>query len=504
MIKGIWISISFLVIGWGQQTTAQETWFLEEIVAIPDGSFVLALVDNRDGPSQLRLGYYDAEQNLQSEQVISLSQEILPGQIEGIFYWRGDLVVLSSLYYPGPQRNHLRLYRFTLPKLERKDMELISEAYTPDRYRIPFGYALSPNQDKLLLYSWSYTLPEDYARVNMQVLNNDLKPEWERRYLLPFTNDKLYLFGAAVNDGGNAYLFCENYTGRVGPRIDESRIEYFILGVGQGAEKYQRYSLNLPNRISTGLKLQMLPGNLLAGAAFYKEDKNNLSGLQLFILDTNTGQEVKQTYRIPEALYESSVLNPEIKSRYRDFENFFVDRLFVRGDGLFVVSEQRADLENPVGNSEYGEIMVVRLTPAQEKMEWMQRVPKRQIGSWEDERLFSYSLFTTEIGGYIVYNDTPRNHDGESFEKRIRPFQLPGEEVANIMIGFDKAGNWTKRDLTRLVRQNKTDLINTLKSTQAGKKLWFLYAEKMRLGAAYGVVLPIDEALLEVLTKDEE
>lgn len=421
-------------------------WELTDILSIPNGSMVHIFLDRPEKPRSMRLLLLDQDLNAIGETTFSLRRQGLDVQVEGVFYWQGQLNLLTSLYYPGPKRNHLILEQFSLPNLEKKDAELIDEAYTPGLYRIPFGYSLSPDSSKLMCFAWSYPLPEDPARISVVVYDKDMGKMWERRYVLPFNNETLFLQSGQVSNTGKVYLLCENYEGRVSPDmvIKDKDIRHYILALHSNSEEVKPVPLDAPDKVFVDIIHQTNTEEVIYGMAFYKTKNKRLQeGIFLTQYDMKTDQLERYLIQIRKETYNEAYNlgdkeSPFTPQRY-GFESYVPGAIKIQEDGSIILyGEQYKMPTYEFSPFQYNDLLVVKVNP-EVQLEWVHRIAKRQLGLPEKEDLFSFMSFEDQEGIYFLYNDHPANELVSRSVKNLKVFE--GRLGKSVMWQISRDGN---------------------------------------------------------------
>lgn len=438
---------------------ARPTSELETLVPIADG-FVMVMLNDLEQPTEMSLRYFNETGQLLAEQNIPLNRQGLLAQFEGAFAFNGDLVVLTSLYYPGPKRNHLLLRRYGLPNLQEKNSEVIDEAYTPAFFRVPFGFAHSHNDQYIAFYSWTYTLPKDPARLTVRVFNQQLEEVWEQLYLLPFLNESFYIFDFAVRDDGRALVFCENYTGRPGKYIDNEKIEYRILAAEADNPNLIEYQLNLPNYTVTGLKAQLDSSGAVVGAALMQDNKRQYrhNGLYVFRIPPDGKSLQRRQLALTEDMYEAAYPYGEKESIFaanrHKFGNFSVDYIFVEPDGSWIIGAEYRKEQTNSYEIEFNDLLVLKVAPDLNRLQWMKRIPKRQTGYQGFWPYLSYTAFHKKGNVFFLYNDTFDNHKQSTPPEAMTEYAGQKAQVILMQIRTSN-GELIKNDLTELVRNKQ-------------------------------------------------
>lgn len=466
---------------------------IETLVPIGEG-FVLILLNDLERPSQMALRYFNEDKEVLGEKTIDLRRQGLLTQFEGAFEFNGQLCVLTSLYYPGPQRNHLLFQRFNLPDFESLDAEVIDEAFSPEFFRIPFGFAKSPNDQYISFYSWTYTLPEDPAKVSVRVFNKQMDEVWNERYLLPFKNETLYIFDHAVNDAGRSFLFCENYNGNPGRYIDEEKIDYFILAAEQGNKNLIEYKLNLPNYTMTGLRTRMDTTGAIVGAAFLRDTKkkSRIGGLYMFNIPVD-GQSIERSQiGLSQEMYEEAYpygeKEPIFNANRHKFTDFAVDRVFIEPDNSWIIT---GEFRREVSNSyeiEFNDIIAMKVTPNRDRLTWLRRIPKRQTGIQGDWNNYGYKAFQKKGNIFFLFNDSRENHTQEGDPKVLTDYE--GGRAQILLMQISSAGEIFKNNLTELAKKENVRSIWPTRAWEIrNKSKVIIYGDiPSRVGLAGGVL----------------
>ena len=470
VLKGVCLPafIGCLIAFLPRHLSAQEgydVFLIRDVVPFGEQGFAALFLDHPDDPTRMRLDFFNPDNTQSYSRIISLERQGIRAKYEGAFSWGGKLNILTSLYYPGPKRNHLIIQQYSVPELQELRSLVVDEAYTPQLYRIPFGYAMSPDSSKIMCYAWSYTLPKDPARVSVTVLDTELDTVWKQRYILPYNNESLYIYNCRLTDDGRAFLLCENYQGKVGGTIDENKIDHFVLGAEKGSENMIIYDLKKPGYTLRGLHIDPAPGNAMAGAAFYQEPGKDVHlGIFAFYIPPAGGQMTQQSIPIAKENYQEAYPFPNgdglgNANRHR-FEAYTVQQVeFMPDSSMMVVAEQEYYSE-ATGVLEHNDILALRLR--QGRISWMTRIPKRQSESYNKAIFtpFSYKMLKNNEKWYFLFNDEERNYSSDLNTRWLSTYVGDmGTAVATELNPSNGSLRWHL--LTRLLREKSVRKIWT-------------------------------------------
>lgn len=385
---------------------------IQEVVPLAEGGFVALIVDNPADPRVLSLRYFDEGQELREERQLVLSDDGLPAQVEGAFRWGEHLAVLTSIYYPGPQRNNLILRKYSVPDLEEISATFVDEAYTPADLRIPFGFSLSPDSTRLLCYAWSYSAPETNARLKLSVYDRELNLLWDKLYILPYKNETFYLYGALFDETGHAYVLCEDYQGAVSRYgdVNERKIKQIILYAGERLDQPKEYAVQPGKLILSGIRFRLAPGGGIIGAGFYRErNRTWFDGLITLTIDGAANRIDHHLLPIEKSEYKDQATLPDgfrpNRANQYPFAYFTVDHLLLGDDDAFyLIGEQIVEDPGSYTPYEFNDILIARISQGR-RLDWFRRLPKRQQGFFELLRTFSYSVYERDEHLLFLYNN---------------------------------------------------------------------------------------------------
>lgn len=462
---------------------------LQKVVPLEEEGFVALLLDVPADPTSLTIRTFDSKDSLRAQQVLTLSDRGLPAQFEGAFRWGDRLTVLTSIYYPGPRRNNLILRQYSLPDLEELNAEFIEEAYTPRDMRIPFGYSLSPDRSRLLVYGWSYSLPDDPVRLKLRVFDRNLETEWEHNYMLPIKNETFYLYGSLLDAQGNAYLLCEEYQGnpsRFGG-INERKIKQIILYGGKDLEEPRQFAIEPGKLILSGIRFALDQNNQLVGAGLYrKRNRGKYEGFITVRIDGPADQIRHQLLPVNKDQYKNAAVEvpgrqPRGTQQY-NFSDFTVDHLFLQDSALYVLGEQFTDDPSQYPPFESNDILIARINQDR-YLDWFVRIPKRQEGFWEDLGKFSYRVFQKDDELQLLYNNLNASRSGTTGN--------------TVFASIRENGTVEFNDVSGEIRSRQPVTPYPLKSWSLGKEQLLLFGIKREKNTMEALVVRIPWEELE-------
>lgn len=227
----------FIQIGLFAQVTNQDSILFntknlittKAVLPFSNHGFVKIKSDNLEDPSILEMEAYNLKNELLYKQTLSTKRENEWFAIEGTFVWDNSLVVLASLYHPGPQKNHLLLYQYSLPNLELVHSKILLKSFAPTETRIPFLHKLSPNKSQLVISSWSFRGEKENGKIELVIYDKDFNKIDNRKKVLPFENRRIFQEEVLIDNQGNCYYIGNNYEGNLFTELRPILMKKFIL-----------------------------------------------------------------------------------------------------------------------------------------------------------------------------------------------------------------------------------------------------------------------------------
>lgn len=476
----------------------EPSFTLFEVLPVVGKGYVSVFTDDQEVPSSVRLVYTGTDGEVKQQKEISLIRRGLSAMVEGAFIWDGELTLITSLFYPGPQRDLLFIRRYGLPDFAEVASEKVAEAYVPGRLRVPFGYDLSPDSTKIMFYSWSYAVPEDPVKMEIHVFDRQLERLWNKRFLLANKNENFYIYACQVDNAGNAYLLCEDYKGKIGPgtRIKDEKIERFVLRLDEDSNEAVSFGISITDKVITDLRFTMDERGNLYGAGIYRE-KNKIfqTGVFAYRIDRQTQGFKKREIPINRDDYQDMHAYTDESGKFisgtRQFRDYYLDRLvWDDEEGLTLIAEQRI-YDND--QDQYNDIMVVQLDTSLRKS-WTVRVPKSQSARWGQANFASYRFLQRAGKMYLLFNDDlnnlPSNTELPSRIKKL-DFVYSIPEPFIHLVQISNSGKLQHHNISSVIQTNSAMGLVPILTRSDRSNVFLLYLNYIAKPDEMGEVFPI-------------
>lgn len=453
---------------------------IKEVIPVKNKGFVVSTADNMEQPTVLGLQFCNLDAQLVSSQEISVTRQTGSLQLEGITAWNNSVIVLTSLYYAGPKRNTLLLHQYSLPDLELVNSKKLMETYAPADFRLPFLFQVSPDESKLLVSGWSYGLPNEEAKILVQVLDTTLHTITNKNFRIPYKNERLYIEDCQIDNDGNAYVTGENYRGSLMTNYQSPlQIEKFIIAFFAQEEKGTVYELKDGKKTFGQLKFDIDQQQNLIGSGFYKIGaKLSAAGTHLFKLAPSTQKLTLQTSEINKTTFKNafSSKNTIFKTPKNNFSGYELKEVIIKEDAYYLIGERYQEgkqVQTDIQNAflfNLQDILVIKLDK-KGQLKWITRIPKIQNTSNILEKYFSFTTIERSNKLYFFFNDNEANY-GDLATEKIQEANYLNAGLVSVVIDLE-SGLFKRRTVKNFFPS--TYLIKPIHSKIVSDDLIILY-----------------------------
>ncbi len=391
---------------------------------------------------------------------------------EFIIYLDGKLYVFSSFKNQKLKKNFLfvqSLDKKTL--LPANDLTKVAEIdysrsllkYNPGT----FYYRLSNDKSKVLIY---YSLPYkrgESERFGLYVFDNKLNPLWHKEVTLPFRDEFFEFDNYEVDNKGNVYLL-GRVTQEKSKFLRQGKPDYKFLILGYNAENQNAklYRVEVEGKTLTDMQIAINENEDIICSGFYSSGENfNIEGSYFLKINGRTKEiELNAFKEFGIDFITQNMTSKEERKAKRKAKKGKNTKLFqydlgdiiLKDDGGAVLVGEQYHVEysqvstGPSGGSRtishyfYNDIIVVNISP-EGKIEWVQKIPKRQETVNDFGFHSSYALAVVGDKLYFIFNDNPKNlyyKEGSMLYK----FKKQKESLA-IVVTLDRDGTQTRQAL---------------------------------------------------------
>ncbi len=467
-------------IKWGNEIEASRRQTLSGIIG-SDKNGYYALKSKQGmfilSSSDLTIERYDNNANLLKSVELKLSDEPKKRSYEGIFNINDRYYLFSSFPNSKSKVNSLYVQTINMDELKpNSDTKKVADfEYFESMWRMNKGDFMnntSNDDSKVLAF---YKLPFDRGekkRIGFVILDSSMNRLWGRDITLPYNDELCDIEATRVDNEGNVYVKCVIFKEkRRKKRHGEPNYEYVILCYKNGVEQPDVYNINLSGKFLTDMQFSVMDNKDITCAGFYSEKSTySIKGAFYMIIDGISKEIKKQSFKefTIDVLYENLTEKQQKKIEKKlekgkevEMYDYQLDNFILRKDGgvllygeQYFVNMVNTFQPGPNGTStmvtnyyyNYNDIIIVSVSP-QGDIEWVTKIPKRQITVNDDGFYSSFYNFLRNDKIYFLFNDNPENLlEKTNDSKKYKNFN-GGKNSVVVLAELDYSGNYTKEAL---------------------------------------------------------
>ncbi len=427
-------------IKWGPEVEGSRKSLINKIV-MNDENYYYVLFSETGGlfsKDSYYLEKFDMNMNQVASEEIILEGADKKRKFEDIVYFNDEMYLMTSYNDKGNDFCYLyfqKINKNTL-KAEKKLLQLAEIDYNEFRSSDfgSFYYEISADSSKLFLH---YILPSKKKmkqKFGLKVLDKDMSILWEKNITVPYLDELFWTQSYRVDNDGNVYILAKVYKDKArDKRKGKPNYKYQLITLKNNGEDYKEYPIELPGKFITDLQIA-INGNqdVVCGGFYSKIGTFSVDGTCFLNIDGQTGDvRTKSTKEFDLEFLTKDLTDYQKKrakrktKRGKDLElwEYDLNSLVVRDDGgVLMVGEQfwidintYTDANGHTHTTyvyNYNDIFVVNVSP-EGKIDWAQKIPKRQSTTGGVLGYFSYSYAIVENQLCFLYNDHEYNIDYE-------------------------------------------------------------------------------------------
>jgi len=497
---------------WGEDMNDRKDGFLVYTIDEYEGSVIQMMSTKKERFLQ-RMGA-DMGVLAKGELDLELGKDDLILEDEVLF--DGKLLLFASNFDKKADETRLYMRSYDVKNLNTLTdwSEIASLSASKRRNQGEFEIAVSPKEEKLLVYYYLPYLKGGPEKIGFNILDKELNKVWTDNVTLEYADEDFVVRSVDVDDDGSVLLLGRfNELGRREVRekikAEKTYYEYHLLVFNGAGQTPKNFELRLGDKFLQELHVTIPPdGNEIICTGFYSEEgTSSVVGSYYMKLDRSTKEVLKSTYHrfeedfITMYMTEKQEAKAKKKASRRNDElelnDFQVTDVVVYPDGsLTVASEQydfwvttsyRTDANGRTTQVNtyhylYRDIIVIHLDQEGEVI-WKARVPKNQYTRNDDGYASSNSLAAVNGELYLVFNDSERNLGFKKGDVLYR-MRLKKKDAIITLVHIDANGHFTREALVEVERKDM--LCIPKKSTEVSDKI-LLVAEE-RKNNKFGVV----------------
>jgi hypothetical protein len=312
---------------------------------------------------------------------------------------------------------------------------------------------------------------EKYAdeKFSLQLLDKNLKSEWEKDIIPPYKDEFFALDNFLVNDSGDVYMLATISKDKSVMSRSERRktptYYHSVLMYEHKSDELKEYEVKLDPKFISDVKMTVdSSGNMICAGFYSNKSSNAIIGTFYMKIDKKTKEFSNQGTMDFAKDFISQFMSERRAARGDGLANYILRYLVLRDDGgavlvaeqYYEVMTQNYDPTNHVYTYTYyyyyNDIIVVSINP-DGNIAWAQKIPKYQLSRNDDGYFSSFAFAVCGDKMYFMFNDNSKNaKDINQYSSRqikmsdnsgpgkYKYMQNPKNAVA-ILVTVDSKGN---------------------------------------------------------------
>ncbi|MCB0705374.1 MAG: hypothetical protein KDC34_08700 [Saprospiraceae bacterium] len=486
---------------WGKEFKEPGSSYLSQVIHTGTNG-IYAVREKRNGmlsqANAIYLERFNEDFNLERSQEISLKHKGKMRDFETVFHLNDAFFFFTSFYNQAHENRYLFVQQIDPNRLvPSKDLTKIAES--PGKGKEldrGFDFRFSPDSTKVLIYNQLPQKRQEPERFHLRVFDDALNLIWTREVQMPYRDDAFSVEEYRVNENGDVYLLGVLFKDGSRVRRDgKPTYEYIMLVYEQGEQTARQVEIDPGDYFITDLTFRVNRNGDVICAGFYSlKDTYSIKGVCYFRLDAENYDVIQSdiepfdfeflTEFLSDRKAEKASRSPDEKlSLYQ----YGLDHLILRSDGgAILVAEQfytrtvvnydYRGMTNTRVFYYYNDMVVVNISP-QGTIEWATRIPKRQVTSEDGGYYSSYSMAVVRDHLYFVFNDNPRNFEGDRSPNELHNFGTGRSVIALADVSIEG-----ELKIYPLQANSETNVISRPKMCkQTGSREMVIYGERNRL-----------------------
>jgi len=426
-----------------------------------DNGYYAHTLDYRDGIEFLDTGFRSVRR-----EYLDLTHGLRERTLLALLHFHDSIYMFTS----EERMKRMLLYVETIDKatmLQNGDERLVMDVENLSGWMADFGFKLSRQQKKLLVFSKIDVLNKRMQDLHFILFGEGLSVEWEDDQRVVYPDRRPRESIVKVNEEGDVFIVSLLDDQKLKSLWNETKNRYHLIAVTEKGLHNNNYYIDFPNLYIRGVQIEPGPGHSLSCVGFHSPThfRGMVNGMFYIELDNAASRFTIQRFYEFEPWFLTEAIANVRKKEPDEMFDFRVRQLIRRDNGNFVfLAENQFDQHYDT----YQNIIAASFSPTGE-LQWARVVPKRQgIDQSSKINYSSYSVhapwYTNKI--YLVFNDDIDNgewapdegmksfHPNDKANLKIVGVGPTGEISSNIVYSKTR-----KRMRTPIPRQNY-DMLN--------------------------------------------
>jgi hypothetical protein len=300
----------------------------------------------------------------------------------------------------------------------------------------------------------------NYDKIGMAVFNENMERVWTNTFTMPYTEAIMDNSDYTVNADGSVYMLAKVYASEKRQEVDKATMEpgyhYEVLRFSKEGKKPLTAAIPvMSNFIREAFIVESSSRELLVACTYSRIAKgNSIDGIYLSRINADGKVFNYKNGAYPfdfeeMTKYESGKYKRRIE-KAGEISNMKVRSVIVNPEGdmmiacekfYYVVKTTTSNNHTSTSTTYYYEDIIAAHITADGVMDWMRKVPKKQLGVNENSTL-GFKLIADSTGYYFLFLDNIKNQNlGENDKPKYHQNGLGGQVLVTRIDKFGEMSN---------------------------------------------------------------
>lgn len=479
---------------WGEAFKSKNTIYSEVLKTEGDVIYVEKFVK---GETIIEI----IDQNLKTVKEIPVSEEMNGEDLsyEGLVAFQGNFVIMGSLINKKEKTN--TLYYSTINKTGSQSnwVKLVSMDYLKKRKSGDFGYDISQDSSKFMLY---YNIPfekkEAPEKFGFLVLDENLEQIWTKDIELSYNESLFSVTNFEVDDVGNVYILGKEYAAKEDRVKGEANYKFHILSYKNEGLDYKDFEISLEDKFINDITFGFSNNNITCAGLYSENGKYSVKGTFYVLIDSETQKTIKSTYKafeedfITQDWTDKQIKKAKKKEAKKDkaieaYEYDLRDFIIHADGGVTMLAEQyyvrvvTTTTTDANGNTTtrttyhyyYNDIIIVDISN-EGAINWTSKIDKYQHSVNDGGYMSSYALIVTNDKLHMIYNMRAK----DVYEKDEKKELTKAEKKAYLTLFVTVSNNGEVEEEILIDNKQEETFIVPKMCEEFGNNQMFLFTQR--------------------------
>ncbi len=442
---------------WGPEIKLDKRGQFLDVVSFDESGYYML----KSAKKGLHIDKYNNDLSLSNSLLLDMEKDGKDMRYEGLAYFNESLVLFTSYSDSKVKTNYLYYQQIDRKNLQQNGTvhEVAQIPFEKRRRDGSFGYDISPDSSKLLIYAGMPYEKDGPEKFGFSVHNEKMEKIWQKDIELPYMEQLFRIEEYDISNKGNVFItgveFREKQEAK--KRKGEPNHRYHILGYFDKGAKVKDYVIDLGDKFITDLTATVRENDDIICTGFYSENGTwSIAGTFFLTIDGESKEIKTKSFKkfdedfivegMTEREEEKAKKKAAKKDRNLEMYNYEFRELIQREDGgAILIAEQYRFYQtchtttDANGNTTtrctnhyvYGDIILININPSGQIV-WASKVDKYQHSTNDGGYFSSFFSHVVDDKIYLIYGETAKSFYDR--QDKLEQWKQLGKEDKRAML----------------------------------------------------------------------